>query len=311
VVGDVMNRFPDGIWFLDLAPLQDAALIPQTLAHILGLKEAVDADISTTNQLIDFFRSRTSLVIFDNCEHLIDACARLVHALLSACQHLSILATSREALRVAGEIPYRVPSLEIPELDVTSSIQSLERIESVRLFLERARAEVPGFALTRENGFAIAQVCKRLDGIPLAIELAAARTQVLTVEQILKRLDDRFNLLTGGIRTALPRQQTLWATLEWSYNLLSEKERTLFRRLAVFTGGWTLDAAEKVCSQDGIQSEEVLDMLAQLVNKSLVMIDTTTGEPRYRRLETIRQFAREQLTKATESARLQDRVAPH
>ena len=307
VAAEVFDRFPDGVWFLDLAPLQDPDLIPNTLANLLGLSESSDANLSITDQLINYFHSRTALVIFDNCEHLIDASARLVHSLLSFCENLSILATSREALRLAGEIPYRVPSLEIPNVDPDLDIRVLANSESVRLFRERALTESPGFAITSQNAFAVAQICQRLDGIPLAIELAAARINVLTVDQILKRLNDRFNFLTSGTRTALPRQQTLWATIEWSFSLLPEKERILFRRLAVFTGGWTLEAAEKVCSGKGIRSGEVLDLLSQLVNKSLIVVQMREGEARYRRLEIIREFAREELIEAAEAGQLQER----
>jgi non-specific serine/threonine protein kinase len=252
----------------------------------------------------------------------------LIDSLLNSCEDLQIIATSREALRIAGEISYRVPSLELPKWDAAPVMEALANIESVRLFVERAAVVSPGFNIGSHNGLIIAQICQRLDGIPLSIELAAARVNVLAVEQILKRLDDRFNLLTGGLRNVVPRQQTLRGTIEWSYDLLSEKERLLFRRLAVFTGGWTLEAAEKVCSGNGIESHEVLDLLTHLANKSLVLVETiylsrsqiapiflsgkaqfvTTGimegKTRYYRLETLRQFAREKLSESTEAAQL-------
>jgi predicted ATPase/DNA-binding SARP family transcriptional activator len=305
VVADLSERFPDGIWFFDLAPLTEPALVPDTLANMLGLHEA--GEVGITDLLINYFYTRTALVIFDNCEHLIEACAHFVHSLLTSGRSLKILATSREPLRISGEITYRVPSLEVPKVSLESGVQTVEEAESVRLFRERAAAASPGLLVSQENAFTIAQICQRLDGIPLAIELAAARTNVLTVEQILTRLEDRFNLLTSGTRTALPRQQTLWATIEWSYSLLTEKERILFRRLAVFTGGWILEAAEKICSRDGIQPEQILDLLSQLIHKSLVAIELRDGESRYRRLEIIRAFAREKLIEATEAGRLQDR----
>jgi predicted ATPase len=303
VVADVLDRFPDGVWFLDLAPLSDPALVPSTLANLLGLRESSDTKLSFTDLLINYFRFRTALVIFDNCEHLIESCAQLVNSILTSCENLSILATSREVLRVSSEISYRVPSLTIPRPDIQfsiSEISELAKIESVKLFTERAAYISPGFAFNSQNAQYIARIGQRLDGVPLAIELAAARTDVLTVEQIAKRLDDRFNLLTRGLRSALPRHQTLHATIEWSYNLLSEKERTLFRRLAVFSGGWTLEAAQAVCSGDGIEPSEVLDLLSQLLSKSLVVVETSAGETRYRRLETIRQFAREKLQESGE-----------
>jgi len=307
VVADILELFPDGVWFLDLAPLSDPSLVPNTFASVLGLREPADPSLSITDLLINYFRSRTALVIFDNCEHLIESCAQLINSLLTSCENLSILATSREALRVSGEVPYRVPSLEIPKPDIQFPIDELSNMESVRLFTERAAVASPEFAISPHNALAIAQICQRLDGIPLAIELAVARVKTLTVEQISKRLDDRFNLLKSGLRTALPRHQTLRATIEWSYDLLSEKERILFRRLAVFAGGWTLEAAEEVCGGNGIESSDILDLLSQLINKSLVMVETSAGEARYRRLETIRQFAREQLAQSGEVEQIHTR----
>jgi predicted ATPase/DNA-binding SARP family transcriptional activator len=307
VVPEVLELFPDGVWFLELAPLNDPALVPNTLANLLGLRETGDTKSSVNNLLINYFHSRRALVIFDNCEHLIEACAQLVHSLLTWCEYLSILATSREALRISGEIPYRVPSLEIPKPEIEAVNDNLLNIESVRLFTERAAIASPGFAMESENALVIAQICKRLDGIPLAIELAAARSKMLSTQQILARLDDRFNLLTQGLRSTLPRHQTLHAMIEWSYELLSEKERLLFKRLAIFSGGWTLEAAEEVCSGNGIQFTEVLDLLSELVNKSLVLVETRASETRYRRLETIRQFAREKFIESDEEENIRTR----
>jgi len=298
VVADVLDKFPDGVWFLDLAPLNDPALVPNTLANLLGIRESGDTKLSFTDLLINYFRSRTALVVFNNCEHLIESGAQLVHSLLTSCEGLSILATSREALRVSAEIPYRVPSLEIPKPDIEFPIDELSITESVRLFTERAAVASPGFAISPQNVLVVAQICRRLDGIPLAIELAAGRANLLAVEQILERLDDRFNLLTGGFRTALPRHQTLRAMIEWSYNMLLEQERLLFRRLAVFAGGWTLEAAESVCKGGSVKNEEVLNLLGQLINKSLVIAEQTGHESRYHMLETIRQYAREKLLEA-------------
>ncbi|HLO13608.1 MAG TPA: hypothetical protein VK206_02190, partial [Anaerolineales bacterium] len=283
----------------------DSALVPNTLAKVLGLSES--GDLSMADLLINYLRSRTALIIFDNCEHLIESCAQLVNLLLTSCEHLFILATSREALRISGETPYRVPSLEIPRSDIESAVDSLAKIESVRLFIERAALTSPGFAIGSQNVLVIAEISQRLDGIPLAIELAASRVNVLTVEQILKRLDDRFNLLTGGLRSALPRHRTLRATIEWSYELLSEKERILFRRLAVFIGGWTLESAEEVCSGGDIASGDVLELLSLLVNKSLVIAEETQNRSRYRMLETIRQYAREKLVESSEEENIHTR----
>jgi len=307
VVAEVLNRFPDGAWFLDLAHLSDPALVPGTLASVLGLHESGDTRLPLTDLLINYLGLRKALVIFDNCEHLIEACARMVDLLLTACKDLSILATSRQALRVSGEIPYRVPSLEVPTISIDERIHVLANTASVRLFIERASVISPGFAINLQNAFGIAQICQRLDGIPLAIELAAARTDMMTVGQILKRLDDRFNLLTRGSRSAMPRHQTLRATIDWSYNLLSEQERLLFRRLAVFMGGWTLEAAEEVCGESGIESSNVPYLLSQLVNKSLVVVKTSNRENRYRRLETIRQYARDRFIESSEEENIRTR----
>jgi predicted ATPase/DNA-binding XRE family transcriptional regulator len=311
VVPDVLERFPDGVWFLDLAPLSDPGLVPHVVATTLGLIEQQGR--SPTMILTDFWHSRHALFILDNCEHLIQACSQLTETLLLACPKLYILTTSREALRTAGEIPYRVPSLEIPKADVESDVSSLAKIEAVRLFTKRAAVASPSFTISQQNALAIAQICQRLDGIPLALELAAARVNVLTVKQISERLDDRFNLLSRGSRSALPRHQTLHAMIEWSYDLLAQKERLLFHRLAIFMDGWTLEAAEQVCVGDGIESNDILDLLSQLVDKSLVSVENIedenhypTGESlRYRMLETIRQFAGSKLTESGEEEQFQ------
>lgn len=293
VVGDVLDRFPDGVCFLDLAPLSDPALVPDTLASVLDLHEPGDDKLSFTDLLINYFRSRSVLIIFDNCEHLIESCAHLVDSLLTTCKDVSILTTSREALRVSGEISYRVRSLQMPRPESESAVDALTSIESVRLFTERAKVIAPGFVLGPQNAKVIARICQRLDGIPLAIELAAARVNVLTVDQILSRLDDRFNLLTRGSRVALPHHQTLRATIEWSYGLLSEPERILFSRLAVFKGGWTLEATEAVCSQVELSQNNILDLLDRLVERSLVFLELTSAhnEMRFVMLETIREYA--------------------
>jgi len=300
VVAEVLDLFPDGVWFLDLAILNDPAWVPNALADVLGLSLSSDSSFSLTEQVTNYLGSRKVLITFDNCEHLIESCAQLVHSLLTACEKLSILTTSREALRVSGEIPYRVPSLELPSWGQEIGIDALAKTESLQLFTERAALLSKGFAVSEHNALTIAQICQRLDGIPLAIELAAARVNLLTVDQILNRLDDRFNLLTGGLRSTLPRHRTLRATIEWSYDLLSEKERLLFQRLAVFTGGWTLEAAETVCSGKGIEPHEVLDMLSRLADKSLVLFKTIEGKARYHRLETLRKFACEMLSESAE-----------
>lgn len=304
---DLLDASPDGLWFIELAPLADPDLVPQVVANTLGLREEADRPILTT--LTDFLRPRTALLILDNCEHLIAASAQVVASLLHSCPQLRLLASSREALGIAGETAYYIPSLSTPNGHQQPAAQTLAGYESVRLFVERAQAVLSTFNLTDQNAPAVAQVCRQLDGIPLAIELAAARVKLLPVEHIAARLDDRFRLLTGSKLTgsngtALPHQQTLRALIDWSYDLLAEPERALLRRLSVFAGGWTLEAAEAVCADDEpdtISFYDVLDLLTQLVNKSLVVVERVLGEEtRYRLLETIRQYAREKLLAAGE-----------
>ncbi|MGH2353954.1 MAG: ATP-binding protein, partial [Chloroflexota bacterium] len=246
VAARLLPTVPDGVWLVDLAPLTDAALAPLAVASAAGIQE--ESRSPPLETLRRALRERRVLSVLDNCEHLIDACASLVEAVLSACPAVQVLATSREVLRVAGETVWRVPALAVPPLAPALPADALARYEAVRLFLERARAVQPRFGLTAANAPAVAQLCRRLDGMPLAIELAAARTRVLSVDELLARLEDRFRLLTGGGRTALPRQETLRAAVEWSYDLLSEAEQTLFARLSVFAGGWTLAAAEAVAA---------------------------------------------------------------
>ena len=302
--GESLPAFKNGVWLVELAPLADAALIQQTVAAVFGLREIPGSPL--LDLIIDYLRSKQLLLILDNCEHLIDACARLADQLLRHCPDLKILASSREALGINGETVYRVPSLSLPgQADATS--EAVLGCESVQLFVDRASAASPNFQLTDRNASSVAQICLRLDGIPLALELAAARARVLSVEQIAERLDDRFRLLTGGSRTVLPRQQTLRALIDWSYDLLTDAEKALFRRLAVFVGGWTLEAAEAVCAGDGIESYEVLDLLTDIVDKSLVQVDESGDAIRYQRLETIRQYALEKLLETDEAMRVRDR----
>jgi predicted ATPase/class 3 adenylate cyclase len=299
IAAEVMPDFPDGAWLIELAPLADPAYLMPALAATFGLREVPGRPLAAV--VTDYLRAKALVLLLDNCEHLIDACARLADDLLHAASGLRIIATSREALVLAGETAYRVPSLSLPDLP-TATPGSLARSEAARLFVERAQAGQPRFALTPGNAPAIAAICARLDGMPLALELAAARVKVLTVEQIAARLDDRFRLLIGGSRTALPRQQTLRALIDWSYDLLPEAERRLLRELSVFAGGAPLKAAEAVCA--GI---DVLGVLTQLVNKSLVAVDEQGAEARYRLMETIRQYAREKLLDAGEAERARDR----
>lgn len=305
VAADLLEEYPDGVWLVELATLSEPALIPQTVASVLKVREQAGCSLLST--LIDFLQPKQLLLVLDNCEHLVEACAQFIEVLLRTCPKLRILTTSRELLGITGEAAWRVPPLSLPDPNHLPTIESLTQYEAIRLFLERAAVVSPCFALTSQNAPAITQICQRLDGIPLAIELAAARVKVLSVEQIAARLDDRFRLLTGGSRTALRRQQTLQAAIDWSYELLSEKERILLRRLAVFAGGYTLEAAEAVCAQEGVDHYEVLDLLSQLVDKSLVVKEEKGGTARYWLLETIRQYSLEKLTEAREMTALRNR----
>ena len=302
VAAHLLETFPDGVWFVELAPLADPDLIPQTIHTTLGLVEHPGKNIQQI--LIDYLREKKVLLILDNCEHLVEACPQLTYTLLSHSSSLKILASSREALGVQGEVVWHVPSLSLPDRKKIPDLDQLAQYEAVHLFLDRASLANPHFLMTEDNAPAIAQICYRLDGIPLAIELAAARVRGLSAEQIASRLDDRFHLLITGARTVLPRHQTLHALIDWSHDLLSEAERALLRRLSVFAGGWTLEAAESICAGEGLESNQILDVLLHLVDKSLVVAETQGTEPRYRMLETIRQYAREKLWAAGEGERL-------
>jgi predicted ATPase/transcriptional regulator with XRE-family HTH domain/tetratricopeptide (TPR) repeat protein len=299
---ELLDDFTDGVWLVQLASLANPDLVAQTAITALGLHQM--SGQTATQVLCEHLRTKRLLLIFDNCEHLVCAVSELVETLLRACPHLRILATSRELLGVDGEMPFRCPSLYVPDPQHLPPITELAQCEALRLFTERAQTSSPGFSLNEVNAALTARVCQRLDGIPLAIELAAARVRLLSLEQIASRLEADFHLLTGGSRTALPRHQTLKALIDWSYNLLSEKERRLLRRLSVFAGGWTLEAAEKVCADAAIgqlSGDEIVDLLGQLVDKSLVVVvadtsnDASMEHLRYRMLETIRQYAGEKL----------------
>ncbi|MGZ9235223.1 MAG: tetratricopeptide repeat protein [Anaerolineales bacterium] len=302
---DLIQKFKDGVYWVGLVGLSDENLIPQSIAGSLNVSQLSDESLMET--LKSHLRSKEVLLVIDNCEHLIHACAQVVEQLLAACPKLKILATSIEALGLFNEVTWQVPSLPLPAKQVTLSPRELQGFASIELFDERARNAKSGFALDERNALSVAQICRRLDGIPLAIELAAARIKVLSVDEIAARLDDRFSLLTAGSRTAVPRHQTLRAAIDWSHDLLADPERILFRRLAVFAGGFTLEAAEAVCSH-GMKRSDVLDFLARLVDKSLVVVEHVSdlGETRYRLLETIRQYALEKLAGAGEARETRD-----
>ena len=293
VAADSLEQFPDGAWLVELASLGDPSLVAQTVATVLGLKEAPGKPIRQT--LTDYLKDKRLLLLLDNCEHLLDGCAQLAHALLRQCPEVTILASSREGLGIGGEQAYRVPSLSLPDLKQAQTPASVAPFEAVQLFTDRALLACPDFEVTDQNAATLASICYRLDGIPLAIELAAARSRSLSVEEINGKLDQRFRLLTGGSRTALPRQQTLRSLIDWSYDLLHEPEKQLLQRLSIFAGGWTLAAAEQVCVGDSVGDREVLDLQTSLCDKSLVLVEQNDGHYRYRLLETVRQYARERL----------------
>lgn len=306
VAADALDRFPDGAWWLDLAPVADPVLVGEVLAGALGVRplpgmtalEAACARLATSR----------ALVVLDNCEHLLAACAEASETLLHACPDVAVVATSRAPLGAAGETDWRVPSLSLPAPGCEPEpLELAEHSDAVRLFIERAQKARPGFVVTSDNAPAVAQICHELDGLPLAIELAAARVRMMSAEQIAAGLDDRFHLLTGGGRSALPRQQTLRASVDWSHDLLSDPERALLRRLAVFAGGFTLNLAEAVCSDLTLERVAILDVLGSLVDQSLVVADERAGAVRYRLLETVRQYALEHLAAAGEDSQMRDR----
>ena len=302
---DSIQKFKDGVYWVGLVGLSDENLIPQEIAQSLNLREF--SNVTLIEALKTYLKSKEILLVIDNCEHLVKACALYVEQLLAACLKLRILATSIEALGIFNETIWQVPSLPLPETHMSLSLKELQGFASIKLFNERASLAKAGFVLNEGNASSAAQICHRLDGIPLAIELAAARIKMLTVEEIAARLDDRFSLLTSGSRTAIPRHQTLRAAIDWSYDLLTEPERILLRRLAVFASGFTLEAAEAVCSQ-GMKRGDILDLLGRLVDKSLVVVDEVlkTNETRYRLLETIRQYALEKLVETNEAPAVRD-----
>jgi predicted ATPase/transcriptional regulator with XRE-family HTH domain len=311
VAADLRADFPDGVWLVELAPLATPALVPQAVAAVLGVREESGRPLPAI--LAGAMHAKRLLLVLDNCEHQVLACAELADSLLRTCARLQILVTSQEPLGIAGERTWKVPSLSVPDSRQPASMDRVLDSEAVQLFVERVRAVRPAFTLSARNADLVGQVCRRLDGIPLALELAAARLSAISLEALATRLDDRFRLLTGGSRTALPRRQTLRATLDWSYALLSETEQALLRRLAVFAGGWTLDAAEAVCTGEDIDVGAVLDLMAGLVNKSLVMLDEAEDPEglggRYHLLETVRHYAREHLTATGEEPALRKRHA--
>jgi len=288
VAAETMDDFDDGVLLVELAPISDPSLIPFTIARTLKINEEPGQDTEIT--LVNYLKDKSTLIILDNCEHLIEACAVLTEKLLKKCSNLKIIATSREALKCEGEMMYKVLSLTHPQPEDKNTPLELSQYEAVRLFIERALSVNPSFRVTNENAPALAQICFQLDGIPLAIELAAARTRLMPLDKICEKLEHRFKLLTGGRRTALPRQQTLKALIDWSYDLLTEDEKILFKKLAVFSGGWTFEAAEIIC-EDG--QYDLMDTHSNLQDKSLINSTDVSGTIRFSLLESVRQYARE------------------
>lgn len=297
---DVIDDFGNGVWLVELDSLFEPELLPQTIAHALGINENPEQNPEST--LFEYIKEKELLVILDNCEHIIQSVSQLTEKMLQVSPGLKIISTSREALRCSGEITHRVKTLESPDPKQNLSAEKLSQFESVRLFIERALAVNSNFRVNNKNAAALAGICHQLDGIPLAIELAAARTKVLQPEKIYERLNDRFRLLTGGKRTALPRQQTLKAMIDWSYELLSENEKILLRRLSVFPGGFTLEDAEEICADDNIPENDILDLVYGLTEKSIVIY--LEEKDRYKMLETIRQYGEEKLRESDESKTL-------
>ena len=305
VLAGLAGEFPDGVWFVDLADLRQPDLVVSRVASVIGVDEEPGRALLDT--LADALRPRRLLLALDTCEHLIDSCARLCHRLLASSPGLHVLATSREPLRMAAETVWQVPPLSLPQPGVAGPPEELCRYEAVRLFGDRAEASLPGFALGSANAAAVGALCRSLDGVPLAIELAAAWVRVLSVEQIVMRLGDRFRLLTSGDRTAPPRQRTLRAAIDWSHDLLAAPEQVMLRRLSVFAG-WSLEMAEQICPGDDLPAADVLDLLAALAGKSLVVVDTARGQTRYRMLDTIREYAAARLAEAGETELMRRRL---
>ncbi|NWG74347.1 MAG: adenylate/guanylate cyclase domain-containing protein, partial [Rubrivivax sp.] len=307
VAAEVMPQYPDGAWFVDLTPIRDSARVVDEVARVLGVAEEPGRPL--LQSLCAHLKARRLLLILDNCEQVIEPAAQLAAAIVGACPQVRIMASSREALRVPGEHVVAILPLPLPRRD--DGLEALAQSTAVRLFVERALAQRPGFALTERDAPALAELVARLEGIPLALELAAARVRALSVADINARLKDRFKLLTGGDRTLQKRQQTLRALVDWSYDLLGDDEKHLLERLAVFVGGFDLAAAEAVCGADPIAAFDVLDLLASLVDKSLVMLDERDGHSRYRMLETIRDYAHEKLDQRDDAAETAARHCQH
>lgn len=294
----VLENYPDGVWLVEVAPIFDPILVPRAAADTIGLRE--ESGRPVMERLSRYFQHKRMLLVLDNCEHLVDACASLADGILRVSPGVHILATSREALNIQGEVAYQVPSMSLPEQGELMPIEQLREFEAIELFIDRAHRAMPSFHASDENAPSLVQICRQLDGIPLAIELAAAKAGVLHLDQINERLADRFRLLAHGSRAGPARHQTLQAAIDWSYDLLTRPEQVLFRRLSVFLNGWTLEAAEAICPDVDLPGEDMLDLLVQLVNKSLVRGEERMGAARFYMLETIREYALRKLHQSGE-----------
>src|SRR5258707_4718824 len=305
VASRLVDAFADGVWLVELAALSDPHLVPQVVARALEVKEQPTRPVIET--LGDYLASKKLLLVLDNVEHLLEGCVQFADLILHRSAHVAMLVTSRERLGIAGELTYRVPSLTVPAPGDSIAPDALLAYEGVRLFVDRARLLRPDLSVTSENAASLASICYGLDGIPLAIELAAPRLRSMSIEELNQRLDQRFALLTGGSRAALPRHRTLRSTIDWSYDLLADVEQAMLRRVSVFAGGWTLAAAEHVCSGDEIESSSTIELLTSLADKSLVSVEEHEGATRYRMLETVRQYALDRLRHGGEEARCRNR----
>src|SRR6202795_560724 len=301
----LIDGFPDGVWLVELAALSDPDHVPQAVAQALEVKEQPTRPAIET--LSDNLASKKLLLVLDNAEHLIEGCVQLADLILRRTPDVAILVTSRERLGMAGELTYRVPSLTVPGPGDNVVPDALLAYEGVRLFVERARLVRPEFSVASGNAAPLASICHRLDGIPLAIELAAPRLRSMSVEELSQRLDQRFALLTEGSRTALPRHRTLRSMIDWSYDLLTDVEQAMLRRVSVFAGGWTLAAAEHVCTGDGIEKSDTIGLLTSLADKNLIITEEHEGATRYRMLETVRQYALDRLRETGEEAQWRNR----
>ena len=305
VAGEMLDSYPHGGWLVEFAPLGDATLVPQTVANVFAVKEQAGQDLSET--VAEWLQSKRLLLVLDNAEHLLGACTQLADHLLRRCDQLAILVTSRERLGITGEVAYRVPSLSVPDARQDAASEEALACEAARLFIDRARLQRPDFAIAAKDAAPLASICRRLDGIALAIELAAPRVRSMSLEELSRHLDDRFGVLTGGSRTALPRHRTLRSLIDWSYDLLGDSEKTMLCRASVFAGGWTVEAAERVCSGENVHGSKVLDLLTSLADKNLFVAEAHDDVTRFSMLETVRHYARDRLQESGEEASVRAR----